>query len=282
VRHWLRAGELVGVRRGAYVLPGGTPDRPEARHLMRLMAAGPELADGAVVSHVSAAVVHGLVVWAVPLDRVHVTRARRAGARVTPTLHVHAAVLHPDEVVDVGWAEVTSVARTVVDLARSLPFEQAVAIADDALHRRLTTAAELAEVVARSRRRPGSPAARRVVGFADARSESVGESRSRVALHRAGLPPAELQWNAWSRRGDHLGRVDFWWDRFRTVGEFDGQVKYGRLLRPDQEPGEVVFAEKLREDALRDEGLQVVRWTWRELDQFATVAERIRRAFERG
>jgi hypothetical protein len=67
VRHWLRAGDLVGVRRGAYVLPGAVPDRPEARHLMRLTAAGPELADCAVLSHVSAAVVHGLAVWAVPL-----------------------------------------------------------------------------------------------------------------------------------------------------------------------------------------------------------------------
>jgi hypothetical protein len=168
-----------------------------------------------------------------------------------------------------------------VDLARSLPFEQAVAVADDALHRGKVSAAELAVAMSRSGRRRGAPAARRVLAFADARSESVGESRSRVALNWAELPPAELQWNVWSRRGDHLGRVDFWWSRFRTVGEFDGQVKYGRLLLPGQEPGDVVFAEKRREDALRDEGLQVVRWTWRELDKSAAVAERIQRAFER-
>ena len=104
-----------------------------------------------------------------------------------------------------------------------------------------------------------------------------------MALNWAGVPPAELQWESFlGPRGVHLGRVDFWWSRFRTVGEFDGQVKYGRLLRPGQEPGDVVFAEKRREDALRDEGLQVVRWTWRELDRFAAVAERLRRAFERG
>src|SRR5687767_9135215 len=102
-----------------------------------------------------------------------------------------------------------SVARTVVDLARSLPFEQAVAVADNALHQRKVGAARLASAVARAERSPGSPAARRVVGFADARSESVGESRSRVALYHAGLPPAELQRDVWSRRGDHLGRVDF-------------------------------------------------------------------------
>jgi hypothetical protein len=44
----------------------------------------------------------------------------------------------------------------------------------------------------------------------------------------------------------------------------------------------VVFAEKRREDALREEGLNVVRWTWRDLDRFGAVAERIQRAFKRG
>ena len=34
-------------------------------------------------------------------------------------------------------------------------------------------------------------------------------------------------------------------------GEFDGRVKYGRLLKPGQDPGEVVFAEKRREDLIR-------------------------------
>ena len=65
----------------------------------------------------------------------------------------------------------------------------------------------------------------------------------------------------------------------RTVGEFDGRVGYGRLLRPGQDPGDAVFREKLREDALHDEGLHVVRWTWQELDSFASVAERLRRRF---
>jgi hypothetical protein len=64
----------------------------------------------------------------------------------------------------------------------------------------------------------------------------------------------------------------------RTVGEFDGQVKYGRLLPPGQEPGDAVFAEKIREDEIRATGLAVVRWTWGDLPRFETVAERLRRA----
>jgi len=45
----------------------------------------------------------------------------------------------------------------------------------------------------------------------------------------------------------------------KTVGEFDGKIKYGRLLKPGQRIEDEIFEEKLREDAVRDLGLQVVR-----------------------
>ncbi|HEY0698007.1 MAG TPA: hypothetical protein VGD43_09375 [Micromonospora sp.] len=63
------------------------------------------------------------------------------------------------------------------------------------------------------------------------------------------------------------------------MGEFDGRVKYGRLLRPGQDPGDAVFAEKMREDAIRDTGLRVVRWVWNGVDDFGEVVARLRRAF---
>lgn len=97
-----------------------------------------------------------------------------------------------------------------------------------------------------------------------------------MALRAAGLPAPVLQWEVRSRAGRLLGRVDFAWPGLRTVGEFDGRVKYGALLRPGQDPGDAVFEEKLREDAIRAEDLRVVRWTWRDLDQFAPVAQRLR------
>jgi hypothetical protein len=81
------------------------------------------------------------------------------------------------------------------------------------------------------------------------------------------------------RYGRLLGYVDFGWPELRTVGEFDGEIKYGRLLRPGQAPGDVVFTEKRREDAIRDEDLGMVRWTWSDLDAFAPVADRLRRRF---
>lgn len=88
-----------------------------------------------------------------------------------------------------------------------------------------------------------------------------------------------LQWEVQDVVG-RAGAVDFAWIRRRTVGEFDGEIKYGRLLKPGQSPGEVVFAEKIREDRIRDTGLAVARWTWDELGpRFPTVAARIRARF---
>jgi len=78
--------------------------------------------------------------------------------------------------------------------------------------------------------------------------------------------------------GHPLGRSDFGWHRGQLLGEFDGRVKYGRLLKPGETPGDAVFDEKVREDALRDSGSRVVRWTWVELTEPTIVVERIRRA----
>ena len=95
---------------------------------------------------------------------------------------------------------------------------------------------------------------------------------------RAGLPTPALQWPI--RLGDSTAYADFGWAAYRTVGEFDGKVKYTRrLLRPGQDPSDVVYAEKLREDAIRRKLLEVVRWTWFDLADFAPTAARIRERF---
>lgn len=59
---------------------------------------------------------------------------------------------------------------------------------------------------------------------------------------------------------------------------FDGRMKYGRGLQPGREPGDVVFTEKVREDAIRADDRRMARWTWSELRNFGPVAERIRGA----
>jgi hypothetical protein len=145
----------------------------------------------------------------VRLDRAHVTFARRSGGRRDDRLYVHTAPLEPDDVVVIDGVRVTSAARAVVDIARTAAFAPAVAVADAALRlgvrhvERLESTgltepgvpgADLDAALRRAAGLPGVPDARRVVAFADARSESVGESRSRVAIALAGLPPPQLQW----------------------------------------------------------------------------------------
>jgi hypothetical protein len=75
--------------------------------------------------------------------------------------------------------------------------------------------------------------------------------------------------------------VDFYWKEQRTVGEVDRKIKYGRLLKPGQRIENVIFDEKLREDAVRDLGLQVVRWVWPDLYRTGVLRERVLRAFAR-
>lgn len=117
-----RAGALVPIRRGAYLLPDDERlRRPVELHGLLVRAAVGALAPTAVVSHVSAAVVHGLPVWLVPLGRVHVTRAEPAGGRVGRSVHRHVAPLTDDEIAIVDEVRVTAPARTVVDVARTVP-----------------------------------------------------------------------------------------------------------------------------------------------------------------
>jgi hypothetical protein len=279
VRRLLRIGDLSRVRRGSYVV-GSLPDEPVRRHRVAITAAVEALGGGAVISHTSAAVLHGLPLWGVGLHRVHVTRARASGGRRGRIVHVHTAPLEADEIALVDGVAVTSVARTVVDVARTVPFEQGVVVLDAALALDMVEGEQLAEALLRARGWPGCPAARRAVAFAEPGAQSVGESRSRVAIQRAGLPPPVLQWEVCDAAGCSLGFADFGWPRLRAVGEFDGEIKYGRLLKPGQSPGDVVFAEKIREDQMRATDLGMARWIWDELGRaFAPVAARIQSQF---
>ncbi len=216
--------------------------------------------------------------WAVALGRVHLTRNRTNGGRVGTKVIVHSAQLEPDEITVVNGIRVTTPPRTVIDLARTEPFEQAVAIGDSALHQGLTTAAELREHLHRAKRRPGCKAAAKVVDFLDGRSESVGESRSRVAFYRGGLPAPELQASVFTDDGELVARVDFLFEELGVICEFDGMVKYQNELRGRRTPEEVVIAEKIREDRLRALGWIVVRFTWEDLDNPERLIARIQSA----
>jgi len=273
-----RRGDLERIRRGAYASPREDDLGREEAHRRLIHATVPQLIDGSVVSHGSAATLHRLPVWSSAIRRVHVTRPGEGQRR--PLVHLHCAPLVSEDIVLVGGLPLTSVARTVLDLGRTTRMEYAVAAADRALGDRLDPQ-RLTEGLYRMRRWPGVRAARRVVAFADPRSESVGESVSRVRLHLDGLPTPELQYEVRGPGGLLIATTDFGWKHQRTVGEFDGKVKYGRLLKPGQQPADAVFDEKLREDAVRGEDHEVARWIWDDCWTPGVIRNRVLRAFAR-
>lgn len=216
-----KAGNLVHLRRGAYAQPSEQHSEAAARHRQLIQATVPLAAPGSTVSHTSAAVLHGLPVWGDRLERVQLTRTLPSGGKRKGYIHLHAAPLDPTETVHIAGLAVTSLARTMVDLGRSLPFDQAVVAGDAALRAGLDPV-DLQAVLCRARRRPGVAAARRAASFLDGLSESPGESLSRVGFAAVGLPAPTLQYDVFDEAGVLVGRSDFCWEEHRTLGEFDG------------------------------------------------------------
>ena len=238
-------------------------DHPPASELHQrlIRAVAGELGDHTLFGHVSAALLHGLPVMPSRLEHVSVVRTGGGRGNVRPRLHARSAELGPGDKDYVDGLPVTSLARTVADLVRVLPFPEAVMIADAALARGIPREA-LLERTAEGR---GCRMARRALLFADGRAESPGESLSRVRIGQAGLPLPEPQAELCDQTGSLLARVDFWWRAFGLVGEFDGAVKYTGLVKPGEEPAQAILAEKRREQRLLDAGCFVVRWTWQDL-----------------
>lgn len=243
------------------VLGEARPDLyPEEKHRRLITAAWRGLRPGGVVSHASAAILHGLPVPSSMLDRVWVTRPGRGG-RISPLLHLCRADLDEGDVVEVDGMATTSITRTCLDLTRRLGFTAGVILADAALHRDADRLA-LMEGVRRGVR--GDARARRTLAFADGRSESPTESRSRVLMHQLGIEIPDLQVEIYDERG-FAGRCDFCWRERRLLGEYDGRGKYLRDSGLAIDPAEVVWREKRREDRLRRCDYDMVRWTKAEL-----------------
>ena len=275
----VRTGVLLPVGRGLYAEAAAARELASTRggsSSLRVVAAVLALGPLAVGSHRDAAKIHGLDL----LDRsggdvVAVTRPSGAPGSRTGRRNVRlniAALPREHRTVRLG-APVTTVARTVVDLARTTPFREGVVVADSALRGKQTTKAELRAVIEACDRWPGITRARQVVEFSDGLSESAFESISRVVFRDAGLPPPELQ--VWvGADGIVIGRVDFLWRKYATIGEADGAIKYGDPDRAKMQ---------LRRDAeLREAGFEVVHFTWQDLHlNPAQVVRSIRAAFTR-
>lgn len=189
------AGRVTVLRRGRYGLASADA------------AAAAAHAASAVLSHRNAAVRHGWPVKEVP-DHPDVTvpRNRRLSPHDARRLTIHRGVLGADDVVRDGGVLVTSADRTLADCLRSLPFDEALAVADSAA--RLGGAGRLGRIAA-GLRGPGARQARRISVVATPAAANPFESVLRsIALDVPGLhvePQVEL-WAGGTFRATRPGR----------------------------------------------------------------------------
>lgn len=269
-------GVLESVRRGVYVLR--EPHRAlddEQRHRVEAKACLLVLKQPATLSHETAAVWGGLPLLTPALDRLHVTRPELKASRTEAGIHHHPGSLPAGHVREVDGVRITSAARTAVDVARTRPFPQGLAVVDSAL-RAGTPPDEIKEVLVFCRAWAGARGASRAVVAGDGRADNPGESFSRAVLIEGGVPPTGVQVAVVDADG-LVGYADFGWLPLRVLGEFDGKSKYGE----GAQSAEVLWQEKRREDRLRALGFEVVRWTWTDLLQPARLTARVRAAMAR-
>lgn len=276
----VRSGELVCVRRGIYVdgseWSGAGSD---GRYRIFLRATAMSARTPQLLSHLSAAAMHALPIIGNWPRTAHVLTPDAGGGSSSTHLSSHRSG-PPDAGIMIDGCAVTTLARTIVDVAATESFLVAVTMCDSALCReraraRGLTAEQLAvhpvlsraalyEELERVNPGKGRRRAERAIAFSTELSESAGESLSRVRIHELGYEVPELQEPFVDLNGDDR-RVDFFWRRIRKIGEFDGEGKYLRGV-PDggrfERVAEWVLKEKRREDALRPLVGSFTRWDW--------------------
>lgn len=287
----VRKRELIVVHRGWYVSSATWAAWfTEARHAAQAIAVARSMRGGEVVlSHTSAAVVLGLPLYRYTPRRAHVTGPRGNGTgRRNADLVRHVAS------VDDAWCAieglpVTSLARTVADVAGRLPLRTAVALVDAALRlvawdeaqreynpraaERLRDAVRACTALLPGAR--GSVQGRWVVEFADGRAESPLESVGRLYLHQLGFPRPRVQVRIPYPGGYH--DVDLSLDGADVWLEIDGSAKY---TDPEMLKGattaEAVLAEKRREDDIRGRtSRRIIRAGTADLETLQTFRDRL-------
>ena len=269
-----RRGVLHRVRHGCYCFQDAwSPMTSEEQHLILARAVLRVTPGPVVLSHVTALVAHGVAVWGVDLSRVDVTRLETGAGRVEPDVRHHVGVCAEDEITEVDGLPVMRVERALVEAATVLDPESALVSADAALHARLCDPDAIRCSFARSIHWAGSRYVHAMLRLMDGRAESVGESRSRWLFVSQGLPEPELQFEVYDDHGVLIAVTDFVWHAHKAFGEFDGKVKYTKLAREGEGPGDVVFREKQREDLVRRiTGYRCGRLVWSDLGAPARTA----------
>ena len=257
---WVRRGRLRVVHRGVYAIGGAVVPR-EGRWLAAVMACGP----GAVLSHLSAAVLWNLLNYDAP--EPHVTApASRNGA---PGIRLHRTrSLDAQDTTTHHGIPVTTVHRTLLDIAAGVPtrhLERALAQSE---RLQLYDQRAIESVIERANGHRGTGLLTRAIADEPQFTRSELEARMRRLVRAHNLPNPEL--NTTLDAPDHPGiEVDCYFPTHRLVVETDGWDTH-RTRQAFED-------DRAKDAALTAAGYTVVRFTWRQLRYDPeTVAERIK------
>jgi very-short-patch-repair endonuclease len=220
IRHLLAIGTWLRCGQGIFRI-AGTQLTFDASAWIATLAAGPE----AVLSHLVAGKLHRLD-GTPPVVRFDISVPLSRRPRRVPRATIHRVRLCGSDVGTCQGFPVTSLARTLVDLARSLPLEVGSRIIGDGLRTGRVTVGALEERIAWLTGCTGVDRARRALASADPRLESVLERELFALLRRAGLNPV-AQYVVTSA-GQFVARVDFALPGIRLAIEADGYDTHAR------------------------------------------------------
>lgn len=280
IRRLVEEGVLVRVRRGGYA-DKAAYDALDAggRHGLRARAVLQQARTRVVLSHVSGVPEYDAPTWGLDLSDVHVTRPDGKAGRPEAGVRQHCGAIVAGDVLVRNGVEVMSPTRLALEVTTVASAEAALVVVNHFLHCAMTTKEALDARYALMERWPHTLRTNLVLHRADARIESVGESRTLHLILNAGLPRPELQYVVRDRRGREVARVDFAWPELGVFLEFDGKVKYEKLLRPGQRASDVVIAEKKRERLVCElTGWRCLRLDWSDLARATSTAALIRAA----
>lgn len=266
-------GELHRIRRGAY-RRGPAAQEWQARRedaLARIAALSRQLQAPFVVSHASAALWWDLASIG-DLSVTHIIQRSRASSRSDPRVVRHTDVVAGGDVVYRHGVWVTSLERTAVDCARTCRATDALVAVDAAL-RAGADRALMAQLLRPGHR--GVLQARRTLERADPGAESPAESIVRHHLITGGLVPLRTQIPVETHRGAF--RIDLGWPSVRVGVEFDGRLKYRGAPAPEH----VLYREKLRHDAIVEQGWLLLHLAWPDLSDPLRLCQRARALIRR-
>lgn len=284
LREGIKAHYLAKVRHGAYTSAALWQDADAVRrHQLASHAVLRSHSSPLALSHISAAVEHGLRLHRPDLSKVHVICLDNQIARTT-----HDIVYHRPPGQDAAIEEradnvlVLNVLRTALETAAMTSIASGLVTLDGIIDAKLATMDEMHAARVRFRGH-GSRKLQVTARLVRPGAESVGESLSRHLCWSQHLPEPMLQFEVHDRDGVLIGRTDFAWPGFGTLGEFDGVTKYLRMRREGETIEEAVVREKNREDLLRElTGWLMIRLIWSDLFRPAQTRRRIRDQLDRG